>query len=200
MKTMHGRICYNVAVPYRRVPFVLTLLAAFAACRKESIQVYRVPKEGAPSISAAAPEIPAEAPAEAAESGLSWSVPAGWRSQPATQMRRASFLAGAGADAPDVSVVVFPGDAGGLLPNINRWRGQLGLEPVEEASLASTASALSTKAGKLTMVDLSGQGGRRTLGAVIQSGGKSWFFKMTGDSTAVERSKPAYLAFLRSLR
>ena len=29
-------------------------------------------------------------------------------------------------------MTVLQGDGGGLLSNVNRWRGQLGLEPVEE--------------------------------------------------------------------
>ena len=28
---------------------------------------------------------------------------------------------------PEVALSAFPGDAGGLLPNINRWRKQIGL-------------------------------------------------------------------------
>jgi hypothetical protein len=99
-----------------------------------------------------------------------------------------------------VSVVVFPGEAGGLLPNVNRWRGQLGLEPIDDSALASASSALATAAGKLTLVDFTGQGGRRTLGAILQSGGRSWFFKMTGDTRSVDRAKPDYLSFLHSLK
>ena len=35
----------------------------------------------------------------------------------------------------NVSMTVLQGDGGGLLGNVNRWRGQLGLEPVEEKDL-----------------------------------------------------------------
>jgi hypothetical protein len=31
----------------------------------------------------------------------------------------------------EVTVSAFPGDTGGLLANLNRWRGQIGLEPVQ---------------------------------------------------------------------
>ncbi len=36
-----------------------------------------------------------------------------------------------------VSLTVLQCAGGGLLGNVNRWRGQLGLEPLDEASLAA---------------------------------------------------------------
>src|SRR5688572_31734231 len=93
--------------------------------------------EAPPSAPATSPSAPSSAPA-AGEAGGPWKVPAGWR-QDARQrpMRFATFLIGEGDAAVEVAVSQFPGDVGGLLANVNRWRGQVGLAPVTEAELPS---------------------------------------------------------------
>ena len=35
----------------------------------------------------------------------------------------------------DFSVTSFPGDVGGLLANVNRWLGQIGVQPTDEEGL-----------------------------------------------------------------
>jgi hypothetical protein len=45
-------------------------------------------------------------------------------------MRIGSFAVKEGNDSSlDISVTAFPGDLGGLLPNVERWLGQIGLDP-----------------------------------------------------------------------
>ena len=48
-------------------------------------------------------------------------------------MRYASFaVSGANGDKVDISIVTFPGTGGSDADNVNRWRRQIGLPPVEE--------------------------------------------------------------------
>jgi hypothetical protein len=42
----------------------------------------------------------------------------------------------------DISVVAMGGGAGGELENVNRWRNQIGLDPVTEADLAGLRSII----------------------------------------------------------
>ena len=37
----------------------------------------------------------------------------------------------------DISVVTFPGDGGSDADNINRWRGQMGLAPIDASTVPS---------------------------------------------------------------
>jgi hypothetical protein len=66
---------------------------------------------------------------------LQYTLPAGWQEKPLSPMRLASFKAiGPNGKEADISVVSLPGIAGGLLANVNRWRGQVQLAPSERAA------------------------------------------------------------------
>ena len=84
------------------------------------------------------------APSIVAEDDLpvpAWSVPAGWtKLDQQKPMRYATFVAGEGAGKIEVVLSTFPGDVGGLIPNINRWRGQVGLGPITQDQLAANAT------------------------------------------------------------
>jgi hypothetical protein len=116
-------------------------------------------------------------------------------------MRRGSFSiqSAQGAEA-DVSIFVFPGAAGGLLENVNRWRGQIGLPPFEESHLAAETTQIKSESGlTLVTVDMTGPSGERILGAVLEHGSESWFFKIKGPDALVLSEKPAFLAFIKSV-
>src|SRR5688572_3030443 len=63
--------------------------------------------------------------------GISWELPEGWKldDKPAP-MRFATILIPAEPKPLQLTVSKFPGDVGGTLANINRWRGQIALPPV----------------------------------------------------------------------
>ena len=66
-------------------------------------------------------------------------MPDGWKPASAGSMRIASFLVPTDAGDGDLSVVRLGGGAGGFVPNINRWRGQIGLDAADEASIMAAA-------------------------------------------------------------
>ncbi|MBI4248660.1 MAG: hypothetical protein HY611_04085 [Elusimicrobia bacterium] len=194
-------------------PIILSL-----GCGGDPIEVTRVPKESAPSESAQAalPDTPraeednapmAAPAATTAASEVAWKAPSGWKEEPASGMRRASFsVQGDDGLAADVSVVNLPGSAGGLLQNINRWREQIALPPLSEKELASHLQKTASAAGTVQWVDfvssapLEGKHKRRVLAAVLEQSGQSWFFKMSGDDPAVAAGRPDFIRFLESLR
>src|SRR5688572_23362445 len=111
-------------------------VSTIAVAQAEPARAEAAPAPALPSP-ATSPSSPSTAAAPS-EPGGPWKVPAGWR-QDARQrpMRFATFLIGEGDAAVEVAVSQFPGDVGGLLANVNRWRGQVGLAPVTEAELPS---------------------------------------------------------------
>lgn len=60
-----------------------------------------------------------------------WKTPEGWTEQGATGMRAATFAIGEGTLKVECTVIALPNDDPAsdayILPNVNRWRGQLGL-------------------------------------------------------------------------
>ena len=147
----------------------------------------------------------AEGPGTAPNSRPQWEVPAGWQEQAPGPMVLARFAVGDSNGKAEVTVSAFPGDTGGLLANVNRWRGQLGLPPVEEPELEKLVKPLDAPAGKATLVDMTGTDRKtgqpaRLIGAILPRGGQTWFFKMLGDAQVAEREKAAFLKFIQSTK
>lgn len=165
------------------------------------------PSQASASAPAPAPApTPAAAPAPAAANaggdGLpEWQVPAGWKAAGQKPMRLASFdIAGDGGAVADLSISAFPAAAGGLLPNVNRWRGQIGLEAVDEAGLAKESKTVKLAGGSAaTVVDLGG-GQERILGAIVPAGGRTWFFKLKGPDALVAKERGNFMKFLESVK
>ncbi len=196
--------------------FIVALtLSLMPGCRRDEITHFRVPKEGpGPSPAAvrgmadpqdapaAAPggELPAP-PTPAGASGLKWTLPKGWTESLAGGMRYAT-LKPPNAGRIDVSVIVLPGPAGGELANVNRWRGQIGLTPIDEPALASARKTIRTKAGKVLIYDFTSEGQKRSrvVAGLAFADDNTWFIKMAGDEDSVGVAKPDFIHLLESLR
>lgn len=147
-------------------------------------------------------------PPGSAAGNPTWTAPAGWVTGKTTSVRRGVFnVRGPDGQAAEVVVTVFPGDVGGLVMNVNRWRGQLGLEPVAETAVAGLTTPLEVGAIKATVVDLTGaeplpekKSVARMLVAVLPQAGNTWFIKMTGDEPLVAAQKETFLKFVQSVK
>jgi len=180
---------------------LLSLIGLLSGCRDKNISHYQIPKEeDTPPQTFAG-----EAQAPSTDASLHWSAPADWESKPGSGMRVASFVArGSKDEVLDVSIVSFPGDGGEDLANVNRWRGQVSLAPLTADQLASYLKPIESLAGTLQLTDSlgvekSGKPAQRMLAAWLRQGGKAWFFKMLGDSRAVDEQKNKFITFLKSI-
>ncbi len=135
------------------------------------------------------------------EGGLAWTLPKGWEQSVAGGMRYATLKAPAKGKL-DVSVVVLPGPAGGELANVNRWRGQIGLGPIDAVELAAARKAVKSKAGEVALYDFTsdGQVKSRLVAGLTQAQGNTWFVKMVGDAEPVAAAHPEFIHLLESLR
>jgi hypothetical protein len=102
----------------------------------------------------------------------------------------------------DASVVVLPGPAGGELANVNRWRNQIGLPPLDEGGLAKVRKMLKTKMGPLKVYDFTSDASppTRVVAGLTEAHGDTWFVKMTGDAAAVAAAHDDFMKLLGSLR
>lgn len=153
-----------------------------------------------------APTPPPIEPAQGAP--LQFTAPAGWQEKPLTTMRLASFTApGPDGKSADVSVVALPGMAGGDLANVNRWRDQMKLAPIDEKTLRERIEHVSANGHDYLLVDIPSESPignppakQRIIAAILDENDRSWFIKMTGDDAAVATNKEALTNFLRSLK
>ena len=132
---------------------------------------------------------------------LKWTLPKGWTSAAGGGMRFATLTPG-GPGKAEVSVVVLPGAAGGESANVNRWRGQIGLPPLDDAALAAARQTVKCKAGAVAVFDFTSQGqaqSRMVCGTLVTQDGNTWFLKLMGDAPAVANARKDYLRLLETL-
>ena len=187
--------------PAARGLFVFSLLAVLVSCNNDKIQVYRIPKEGINVALQSGSQGSAAPPGNPAQ----WAKPEGWIEQPLSEMRLGSFkVDGPNAASADVSVIAFPGEAGGLISNINRWRDQLQLAPVDENQLSQMIQRTQVDNVPTYLVDFqtvqNASKPSRILGAVLQTADRTWFVKMTGPPELVESQHQKFLDFVKTFR
>lgn len=138
---------------------------------------------------------------------VKYTLPAGWKAVATRSMQLVTLEAGEGPHLPaNVSVSAFPGEVGGRVANINRWRGQVGLGPVgpDVAEGLITPVVISGMAG--WQVDITGgapsmdnHGAARLIVSAVFHNGQTWFFKLVGANSSVEPEIENYNAFVQSI-
>lgn len=174
-----------------------------SSCSDREIEEHRVEKgiEQLPSDPQSSPAQSTPATPEPS-SATPWEVPDGWVLDPTPrQMRIATYIADAPSGPIEIAITRFPGDVGGVLANINRWRGQMGLEPVSESGLESTISRFDAPgfSGYETRID-SDRGAMIAVGVHDQTIDQTWFLRATVDNAqAADEVQEQLFAMARSI-
>jgi hypothetical protein len=84
-----------------------------------------------------------------------WTTPKGWTRRPQTEQRYATLELDDQNTPLEISVTRLAG-GGMIVPNVNRWRKQLGLNPVAAMDLHKVTTQVKIAPGSATMVDLVG--------------------------------------------
>jgi len=145
--------------------------------------------------------------------GLSFEVPASWKSAtPKSSMRRAQLEIGpVGGDkeAAELVVFAFPGGAGGVEENVKRWESGFKDAPKAETKVVKGKNVEATR------VEISGhyiaavapgspqtndKPNYRLLGAIVLSNDTGYFFKLVGPDKTVREASKGFDALLSSLQ
>jgi hypothetical protein len=111
----------------------------------------------------------------------------------------------------ELTVSALPGNGGGLLPNINRWRGQLGLPPIREddepsmRELLKPENLINVADGRGLLVEMSSEAfdaalRRKVLVLLAPRREEIWFIKMTGPEKDVDGQRQGLALWLRSFK
>jgi hypothetical protein len=185
------------------------LVAAQKASFVEFIQSFVFPSGEATALVGAPSTVPPVMPPPPVGGSGSpkWEAPSSWVAQTPSSMIIAKFgVDGGDLGAAEATVSAFPGDVGGLLMNVNRWRAQLGLSPVSAGELASVTKSIVVGGAQSTLVDMANPSGgdrsaaKRILVALVPHMGKTWFFKLLGSEALIEREQPGFMKFLQSIQ
>jgi hypothetical protein len=146
------------------------------------------------------PQMAAAPPNDSGAPRIQWKTPEGWTEVPPSSMRYASFSASVEDGGKiDISVVTFPGDGGSDADNVNRWRGQIGLAPIDASAVTAQVAPLKTGDTTFSTTDIAGDK-TRTIAAWTRRDGRVWFFKATGPNASVGKEKPNFVKFIESVR
>lgn len=134
-----------------------------------------------------------------------WQVPASWQEVTAGQFLVAKFqVNGPDNSKASINVSASPGDGGGLLGNVNRWRGQLRLSPLAEAEINKLVTQVDTAGGKAMFIDMTGTDATgqqaRLIGAIVPQTSQTWFYKLMGSEQMVGREKDAFSKFVEGAK
>lgn len=149
--------------------------------------------------------VTSEQPPKPRAGGPKWSAPSGWKEIDGGQFLFAKFvIAGEGDAKAAVNVSMSPGDAGGLIANLNRWRGQLGLGAWTQADIDKNVKEIDVAGGKGTFVELSGTDSSTekpatTLGMKVVRNGNTWFYKLMGEPNLVAAQKENFIQFVKGV-
>jgi hypothetical protein len=162
----------------------------------------------APEVAMANPHatgMPTESAPVAASANASGPLPAGWKEIPNPQMLLAKYvIQGSGDAKAEVNISMLAGQGGGVMMNVSRWRGQLGLSPMSEEDFSKDARTVDVAGGKGTLVDMTGtdKSGKksRLIGVIAPQASDTWFYKLMGDEQIVEQQKDAFLKFIQSAK
>lgn len=200
--------------------FPLGVFVIYAAgCDQPEPTTYTIPNEDRSAETSAppAPSTPKAGPAEQSGGGdgmrvlpgmeqaaeaagaIRYETPDAWEEFPAEGIRKANFRAtGPDGGTAEITVLAFPGDVGGMLANINRWRRQVGLPPAEADNADAISEPVSVSRHPARLVRIEGESAS-ILGALLPFHGFTWFFKMQGDAGAVAANEDPFREFLASV-
>ena len=131
--------------------------------------------------------------------GLELTLPEGWESRVSNQPFRKFTVGVIGQPDTECYLSFLSGSGGGALMNINRWRGQVGLGPLDQAAFDAVARHpfLGSSAPFAELTDGPGDDGMLVLFNVLPEGFYS--LKMLGPKGVLARESERFLAFGASL-
>ncbi|MSR63254.1 MAG: hypothetical protein EXS08_12500 [Planctomycetes bacterium] len=147
------------------------------------------------------------APESGSDNLIDYDLPPGWQALPLTGERLIDLRPGGDPEA-SCYLSFLGGPGGGLAENVNRWRKQLGAEPLaENAILALPTHPVLTREATLVEVEgtFVGMGetprpGHKLLGLIVSDPTGSLFLKFTAPAARVDAERERFLTFASSLR
>ena len=131
------------------------------------------------------------------DGGLTYTTPEGWQPAAGNAFSRTALSVG---DAT-ITVTDLAAGANSIVDNFNRWRGQVQLEPLDEAALKEQLTTITLGDGEPgDYAVLAGSAGQSMLGVIATRGDTMWFVKMMGSDETIAREKPRFEEFVQSLQ
>jgi hypothetical protein len=187
----------------KSLPFLVLFVLFLSGCGEEEILHYKVPKEKSKDTSTAvSPKVESTAGSKAAShNGIAWTLPENWTFAAGSGMRFGTFKFTHDNTPIECTLVRLGGAAGGLAPNINRWRGQIGLDPASEADILKSLETVKGKMGEIKISKLVNpdKADSAILASIISTQKATIFLKITTKSNYLDSLKNEFSKFSASV-
>ena len=139
---------------------------------------------------------------EAKSIEFSWTTPEAWIPAQGSSMRLASFEVPFSTGSGDLSIIELSGDGGGLMANVNRWRGQIGLGPLSGFEIESQAEKRNNELGNFTVFRLVNPERIESafLTAVLPLNASTLFIKLNASTEGILEIEDDFLSFCSSIK
>ena len=133
---------------------------------------------------------------------ISWDIPSDWEEIQGNSFSLAIFKILNASDYSEISITKFPGDAGGIENNVNRWRRQVGLPSEKIEKIISDADFNSNSIGKFSMHKIINEKAPESafLCMIMPLESSTVFVKLQSTMNGVEELKKEFYRFCSSFR
>ena len=173
---------------------LLLILLFLVGCDNDNIETYRVAKS--PSITKNIQT------SSTSGNSLKWDTPKGWIQSSGSKMRLASFNIPYSAGYGDLSIMVLSGDGGGVEANINRWRGQISLEPQTISDINKISEKRKNELGEYQIFEVINNENKEKafICAIIPSTDTTIFVKLSISASGISEIKENFIYFCDSFK
>lgn len=156
---------------------------------------------------ASAAAAPSKTGSGSGEPKLVHKTPEGWKDVPGSQMRFINLTFGKDGKG-ECYLTRLPGAGGGLMANVNRWRKQMGADPLTAEGIAALpkrklfgedASLIDVTGNFGGMSGTAGKKDYRLLGLIFSNSSGAVFVKMIGPKADVDANAAKFDEFTSSL-
>jgi len=183
---------------------------AIVGCKDESITKYKVPKVVKAKVPAPATDTMAQAvpnphgetaTAPTKDIPYNWIVPSGWIQKNGTGMRMATFDIPVEGQQLSCSIIKLPGQSGTVADNINRWRGQVGLDNLDEQGAVGSAKVFETAFGEIYFSKIVNAANVTSaiLATILPTDEYKLFVKIQGAPALLVKVEADFIAFSKSI-
>ena len=179
-----------------QITFVLLVIALLSCDSGNHTRTYHLPKGKNKSFIQPAVENKKES------SGFTWEKPDLWIPTEGSSMRLASFEVPYSTGSGDLSIMELGGNGGGLEANVNRWRGQIDLNPLTKLEIETEAENGISDLGNYQLFLLINLEKKETafLAAIFPLGNRTLFIKLTASAEGILEIEKDFKDFCSSMK
>ena len=132
---------------------------------------------------------------------LKWETPEMWTEVKGHSMRLASFTVPTTKGEGDLSITTFSGSSGGIEANVNRWLGQIGLEPLSLIEIQKISYTSRGKLGDYQYFKLINEDKKESaiLASIFQLDSRTVFVKLSMNVGGIVEAESEFRSFCESI-